>query len=262
MTNQANSNEFPATAVVLQEALRNFVPSELWQAYEVAARARRGLPRRSVTYSAYLNGPRAFALNGLAVQIKTAEAATRLAWQRILAEFGSQLQTGKLTAYVREAFPFGPVVPIPPDAWRCLRITDMRSGRAKGGGVDLTGIRIAPGPPLLSHFGENRLETEFSSAKGQTWKTEFTANEDYTLVCIGTVEFRFVGLQTAIVRELHQASRTDDAWRHGKFLLHHVGASTRSIGDLFRRHREPSWRILIEDNRGMYRLRLQAQRDR
>lgn len=189
----------------------------------------------------------------------------RQAWERILGELRSQLQAGKLTAYVRETFPFGVVRPIPTDAWKSLRITDISSGRAKGGGVELTGIRIAPGaPPLSPVTEEDRPEAQSSSVQGdgEPRGTIVTANEDYTVVCIGTTEFRFVGLQAAVVRQLHQASLTDNPWRNGKILLHRAGAATRSIGDLFRRHTEPSWRLLIDDRRGMYRLRVQAQHDR
>jgi hypothetical protein len=257
MTNQANSDDFPTTAVVVEEALRNFVPSELWQAYEQAAKARRELPRRSVRYSEYVHGPQAISTNRPAAQIKTAEAAMRLAWQRILGEFGSQLQAGKLRAYVREAFPFGPVVPIPSDAWKSLRITNISSGRAKGGGVELIGIRIAPGAPSFSRPIEDRPEAQLSSVQdeGQAHETMFTANEDYTFVRIGTAEFHFGDLQAAIIRELHLASRTAEPWCRGKELLDAARSNSNNVGDLFRRHLNPSWRVLIEyRHNGKYRL--------
>ena len=258
MTNQDSSDEFPATAVMVEEALRNFVPFELWQAYEQAAKGRREFPRRIVRYSEYLHGPQAIAANRAAAQAKTAEAAMKQAWQQIMGELRSQLLAGKLTAYVRDVFPFGPVRPIPPDAWRSLRITD-RSGRAKGPGVELTGIRIAPGPPQQCHLTRDiAADLPQSTGNRQPHETMFTANKDYTFVCIGTAQFRFVGLQAAVVRQLHEASLTDNPWRHGKVLLHQASAATRSIGDLFRRHRNPSWRLLIDDRRGMYRLRVQA----
>ena len=71
MTNQDSSDEFPATAVMVEEALRSFVPSELWQAYEQAAKGRRELPRRIVRYSEYFHGPQAIAANRAAAQTKT-----------------------------------------------------------------------------------------------------------------------------------------------------------------------------------------------
>lgn len=257
MTNQANSNEFPATAVMLEEALRNFVPSELWQAYEQAAKARRDLPRRNVRYSEYVHGPQAIAANRQAARINGAEAAMRQAWQRILGELRAQLQAGKLTAYAREVFPFGSVRPIPPDAWNSLRITNIRPGRAKGPGIELTGLCISLGAPPQSRLTEHRPEDESSSVQdeGQAHENKFSANEDYSVVCIGTAEFHFGDLQAAVIRELHRASLTTEPWCSGKALLHGAGAHSNNVGDLFRRHINPSWRVLIEyRHNGKYRL--------
>ena len=183
------------------------------------------------------------------------------AWQQIMGELRSQLLAGKLTAYVRDVFPFGPVRPIPPDAWRSLRITNLRSGRAKGPGVELTGIRIAPGSPPQSRLTEDRPEAEPSSIQddGQAHETTFTANKDYTVVCIGPAEFHFGDMQAAVVRELHRASLTPEPWCSGKVLLHQAGSDSGNVGDLFRRHRNPSWRDLIEyRHNGKYRLSVGA----
>ena len=163
MTNQDSSDEFPATAVMVEEALRNIVPFELWQA---APKGRREFPRRIVRYSEYLHGPQAIAVNRAAAQAKTAEAAMKQAWQQIVGELRSQLLAGKLTAYVRDVFPFGPVRPIPPDAWRTLRITNFRSGRATGPGVELTGIRIAPGPPQQCRLTRDLAEADLPQSTG------------------------------------------------------------------------------------------------
>jgi len=50
---------------------------------------------------------------------------------------------------------------------------------------------------------------------------------------------------------------TPEPWRSGKVLLHEAGSGSHSIGDLFRRHTDPSWQLLIEYRyNGKYRLRL------
>lgn len=261
MTNQTSSNEFPATAIMMEEALRSFVPSELWQAYEKAAKRRRELPRRSVRYSVYFHGEQASSANRTAAQIRTAEAAMKQAWQQVMAELRSQLLAGTLTAYVREAFPFGPVRPIPPDAWRSLRITSLRSGRAKGPGGELTGIRIASGSP--GRFGpvedtpppDSSLSAD-TPAHGASRAPPFSHNHDFTVVRLGDDEFHFGFIQAAVVEELHKASLTADPWRSGKVLLYQAHSQSRSLSDIFRRHTDPSWRLLIEyHHNGNYRLR-------
>ncbi|MFD1985676.1 hypothetical protein ACFSOZ_24825 [Mesorhizobium newzealandense] len=255
MTDQASSNEFPATALMLEEALRNFVPSELWQAYEQAAKARRDLPRRSVWHSAYLNEPRSVAGNRTAAQIKTAEAAMKRAWQQIMGEFRAQLLAGKLTAYAREIFPFGSVKAIPPDAWNSLRITKIRSGRVRGPGVELTGLCVSLGPQ--SSPTEERPEAESSPAEDgdQACETMFTANKDYSVVRIGKAEFHLGPMAAAVIRELHSASLTAEPWCSGKELLYKARSKSNNVGDLFRRHIHPSWRLLIEyRHHGKYRL--------
>lgn len=261
MTNQAAADEFPDTAVSLEEALRSFVAAELWQAYEQAASSRRALPRRTIRLSEYMHGSRAIAANRIAVQARNADAALKQAWQRILLELRSQLLAGKLTAYVREAFPFGPVRLIPPDAWKSLQIANFRSGCVKGPGVELTGVRIAAGPPCQSGPAQDTPQSNASLSAGTPASSEtpapgFSHNDDFTVVRLGSAEFHFGFIQAAVVKELHKASQTPDPWRSGKVLLHQAGSESRSLSDIFRRHTDPSWQLLIEyRHNGKYRLR-------
>lgn len=261
MTNQAAANEFPDTALSLEEALRSFVAADFWEAYEQAASSRRALPRRTTRLSEYLHGSQAIAANQIAAQVRNADAVLKQAWQRILLELTSQLLAGELTAYVRESFPFGPVRLIPPDAWKILQITNSRSGCVKGPGVELTGVRIAARPPRQSGPAKDTPQSDTSPsadapARSETPAPGFSHKDDFTVVWLGSAEFHFGVIQAAVVKELHEASLTPDPWRSGKLLLHQARSESRSLSDIFRRHTDPSWRLLIEyRHNGKYRLR-------
>jgi hypothetical protein len=77
------------------------------------------------------------------------------------------------------------------------------------------------------------------------------------MVSLRGLVFILQGYQCQIVRLLHEASRGPFPARSGKKLLEEVGAAGNSIGDLFRRHTNPSWRELIHQPRpGYYQLNL------
>ena len=253
MANHFVTDDFPLTTLPLEEAVRKFVPPELWQAYEQSVVSRATVPRRNVTYSEYIHGPEAIAANRRAAQSRTTNVIRKQAWQNIVRHLRSQLQAGELTAYVREVFPFGPVRPIPPDAWRSLTIADLRSGRVKGHGTDLTGVRIDRDPPLPRKPATTQLPAQLAAATAAA--PSFSASADFGIVQFGELQFQFGIFQALIVRQLHEASLTGEPWQPGKVLLHEAGANTRSIGDLFRRQTEPHWRRLIDyRHNGQYRL--------
>ncbi|MEP9400126.1 hypothetical protein [Mesorhizobium sp. KR2-14] len=262
MTNPATAHAFPDTALSLQEALRSFVAADFWKAHEQAASRRKAFPRRIVILSEYVHGPEATAANRIAAEARQADGALKQARQRILDELRSQLLSGKLTAYVRESFPFGPVRPIPPDAWKTLRFTDLRSGRVKGPGLELTGVRIAAGPPCQSGPAKETPQSDTSSsadtpARSETPAPRFSHNHNFTVVRLGDDEFHFGDIQAAVVKELHAASLTPDPWCSGKALLHGARSKSRSLSDIFHRKTDPSWTRLIEyRHHGKYRLRL------
>ena len=84
----------------------------------------------------------------------------------------------------------------------------------------------------------------------------FVHRGDYSEVVFSGELFRLGPLQAAVVRQLHEASSSDNPWRPGKELLSNSSASTMRIVDLFKVKK--NWRTLIvSDGRGNYRLNLQ-----
>lgn len=150
-------NGLPGDAIPLPEAVRRFVPNELWETYETAIKRRASFPGRSVRYSIWMEGEAAAEKNRPAVQAREAQAAKDRAWVTIQRVFQTRLIEGVLIAYVRREFPFGKWDPVPPDAWRALLITDWRRGTAEGRGVRLTDLRIAPGGRSASEESAPRL---------------------------------------------------------------------------------------------------------
>lgn len=83
----------------------------------------------------------------------------------------------------------------------------------------------------------------------------FIHRNNYAEVVLNGDVFRLGLLQASIVRALHQASRSDNPWRHGKELLASSNAQTMRMVDLFKTKR--NWRTLIaSDGRGYYRLNI------
>jgi len=60
------------------------------------------------------------------------------------AAFLALLRAGRLVAWAREGSPVAPLRRIPADAWASLRLAHVTEGRARGHGVDLFDIRVAP----------------------------------------------------------------------------------------------------------------------
>lgn len=83
----------------------------------------------------------------------------------------------------------------------------------------------------------------------------FEHSNDYQTVRIGDWQFRFGMVQAKVIQRLHEASKTDQPWVHGKILLDRAGSQCLQLKNLFRN--KPDWRECIEsDGRGYYRLNL------
>jgi hypothetical protein len=92
-------------------------------------------------------------------------------------------------------------------------------------------------------------------ASGRAAEPGFIHRNGYSEVVLNGQIFRLGLLQASIVRQLHEASQTDNPWRHGKELLANSSAQTVRLVDLFKT--KPNWRTLIaSDGRGYYRLNL------
>lgn len=58
--------------------------------------------------------------------------------------FLALLRAGRLVAWAREGSPVAPLRRVPADAWASLRLAHVTEGRARGHGVNLFGIQVAP----------------------------------------------------------------------------------------------------------------------
>ena len=86
-----------------------------------------------------------------------------------------------------------------------------------------------------------------------TKKDDFTHSPDYRIVVFDGETHRFGEIQAKIVKQLHEASKTDDIWLNGKEAVHEAGGASVYMRDAFRRHK--SWRKIIKsDGKGRYRL--------
>lgn len=81
----------------------------------------------------------------------------------------------------------------------------------------------------------------------------FAQQNDYRLVRLNGYQFTFGEIQAAIIRQLHEASASENSWIHGKTLLANAGSSSMIMRDAFRH--QAHWKELIHSNgRGYYRL--------
>ncbi len=81
----------------------------------------------------------------------------------------------------------------------------------------------------------------------------FNQQNDYRLVRLNGYQFTFGEIQAAIIRQLHEASTSENSWIHGKTLLANAGSSSMIMRDAFRH--QAHWKELIHSNgRGYYRL--------
>jgi hypothetical protein len=68
-----------------------------------------------------------------------------------------QLIEGHLIAFAQTEPPFGAWRPIPAAAWHNLKIKDVRHGRVRGPGVDLTGLHVMPAPLQEADYSRTGL---------------------------------------------------------------------------------------------------------
>ena len=64
-------------------------------------------------------------------------------------------------------------------------------------------------------------------------------------------------MQAKVVKILHQTHLENDPWRSGKAVLLEAGSASMQMFQVFRSHKDPHWRLLIDsDGRGLYRLNI------
>lgn len=169
----------------------------------------------------------------------------------------------------------GPQPVVSSDLWPVFRTGAGRITRFKphsaDGYIDLSEdiepIVVDLQDLLVTRSERKRFETAHGLAAGESSgpasgkpaeDCSFLQRNNYAEVVLNGEVFRLGLLQASIVRALHQASRSDNPWRHGKELLASSNAQTMRMVDLFKTKR--NWRTLIvSDGRGYYRLNLPDQ---
>lgn len=103
---------------------------------------------------------------------------------------------------------------------------------------------------LIKNISSNKQTSKNNNA--------FTHSKNYQSISIDNSKFRFGYIQAEIIRILHQASKTDNPWVHGKVLLYDSGSTASRIRDIFKS--KVNWKEIIEsDGRGYYRLKIEIR---
>ncbi|MGF1447333.1 MAG: hypothetical protein ACFBRM_14200 [Pikeienuella sp.] len=135
----------PPDAIPLSDAMKEYLPAEMWEAHARARGARKNAPKRPSHLSRYVHGRQdAKASHDVANRTRSARAHLDRVQAGMLAAMKAKLEAGELTAFGQEDPPFGPWQAIPAPAWRQLRLTNVRKGEASVGANIVHDIHILP----------------------------------------------------------------------------------------------------------------------
>ena len=143
---------------------------------------------------------------------------------------------------------------IPAQLWELLE-PDFEKAEAQAPGLHVVRIEVREGGaaerPLIGY------SPVAPGSVGDPNPAEFVHNADYTQVSVRGHAFVLTAGMAQIVRLLHEASATRHPWVNGKKLTEEAKYGSVYLGDVFKRHRDPDRRELIEgDGRGNFRLNL------
>ncbi len=136
-------SEPPPDAIGLADALRRYVPSELWVAYEEARAAQRKLPRRASFATPRWDND-ASETNRQGTAILRARVQAQKSYARILRALKDEIVAGRLVAYGQRNPPFGGWDRIPGPVWKSIQIKSSRLGRVEGPGFQVGGVFLVP----------------------------------------------------------------------------------------------------------------------
>ncbi len=139
--------------LTFREALRSFVPHELWDEYERALSGVAAEPRRPSYRSM---GAREWSdameiYRGQSDLRARARANTETAMERIVDHLIERLLADELTGVVQDQPPFGPWRAIPSLSWRSLEPVDTEAGHFRAGKTELRSVQVVEGryePPI------------------------------------------------------------------------------------------------------------------
>ena len=115
------------------------------------------------------------------------------------------------------------------------------------------------GQLVIRREERDRVEAEHGRAGNSVADgIAFQHDDDFRNLRLGELRVTLGRLQAAVVKHLHEASRSGDGWCFGKSVLAEVGSTSKRMSDVFKS--KPRWRDLIEsDGRGRYRLRIKLR---
>lgn len=135
----------PPDAIPLSDAMKEYLPTEMWEEHARATEARKNAPKRPRYLSMSVRDWQdAKDSHAAANRTRSARADLHRVWNGMLAAMKAKLEAGELTAFGQEDPPFGPWHAIPAPAWRQLRITNVRKGEASVGANIVHDIHILP----------------------------------------------------------------------------------------------------------------------
>jgi hypothetical protein len=148
-----DSKSDPKLPLPFHEALRAFVPAELWDDYERPLHALAAEPRRPSYWSMSVRDWS----DALEVYESRSEFRAHRrtnaedALGRIVAHMTERLVAGELTGIVQDEPPFGPWRAIPSLSWRSLEPIDIAAGHFRAGKTQLKFVQVVEGhyePPI------------------------------------------------------------------------------------------------------------------
>lgn len=139
----------------------------------------------------------------------------------------------------------------PPQPYICLRLTHLVVMREEQQRFEQAyNIRMRK-----KHKGHSRHKHRKHNHHQPVLKT----HNNYKEVIAHGRTYHLGEVQAGIVRQLHEASKGQNPWIHGKTLLVHSNSQAMRFQDVFKN--KAGWRDLIEsDGRGHYRLNLKAKK--
>ncbi len=135
----------PSGAIPLSDAMKRFLPAEIWEEYDRAKEERQNLPRRPNFFSTQMHDwEEAKSAYNSKARTRSAKAGPTKVWADMVGAMKAKLEEGELTGFAHDDPPFGPWRKISASAWRALRIKNVAKGQATDGTKTLSDIHILP----------------------------------------------------------------------------------------------------------------------
>jgi hypothetical protein len=125
---------------------------------------------------------------------------------------------------------------------------------------DVAPIKIVLNDLLVTRAERQRFEQQYGLSTNEPTAEDlaFTHSDNYQEVSLNGRRFELGPAQAAVVRQLHERSKTSHPWMNGKDLLRAAKARSTRLVDLFKS--KPDWKeLILADGKGNYQLKLRDQ---